>query len=198
MLKFAKKKSINIMRKMFLFVGLGNIGNEYKETRHNTGFLAVDKIIEEYNFINQGKKFHSEIWTGTINCEKGIIIKPQTFMNKSGIAVSEVANFYKIPLEKIYVFHDDLDLELGRVKHKIGGGSAGHNGIKSIDEMVGKDYHRVRIGIDRPQFDDVINFVVKKFTEEERVKVENSFIKIANNANLLLNNVNLFLTYISK
>jgi len=182
---------------MFLFVGLGNIGKEYDNTRHNTGFLAVDKIIEEYNFINQGKKFHSEIWTGSINCDKGIIIKPQTYMNSSGIAVSEVANFYKIPLENIFVFHDDLDLKLGRIKYKIGGSSAGHNGIKSIDSMIGKDYNRIRIGIDRPQFDDVINFVLKKFNEDERVILENSFIKIANNANLLLHNKDLFLTYIS-
>lgn len=183
---------------MFLFVGLGNIGNEYKDTRHNTGFLAIDKIIEEYNFINQGKKFHSEIWTGSINCEKGIIIKPQTYMNKSGIAVSEVANFYKIPLENIYIFHDDLDLKLGKIKYKIGGSSAGHNGIKSIDEMIGKNYNRIRIGIDRPQFDDVINFVLKKFNEDERITLENALIKISNNANLLLHNRDLFLTYISK
>lgn len=183
---------------MFLFAGLGNIGNEYENTRHNTGFLAVDSIIKEYNFVESGKKFHSQIWTGTINCEKGIIIKPQTYMNKSGIAVSEVANFYKISLEKIFVFQDDLDLKLGKVKVKTGGGSAGHNGIKSIDEMIGKDYNRVRIGIDRPQFGDVVNYVLKKFTEDERIVLENSFIKIANNANLLLNNRELFLTYIAR
>ena len=183
---------------MFLFVGLGNIGNEYENTRHNTGFLAVDKIIQEYNFINQGKKFHSEIWTGSINCEKGIIIKPQTYMNNSGVAVSEIANFYKIPPENIFVFHDDLDLKLGKIKYKIGGGSAGHNGIKSIDSMVGKDYHRIRIGIDRPQFGDVINFVLKKFSEDERISIENVLIKIAHSANLILHNRDLFMTYISK
>ena len=183
---------------MFLFVGLGNIGNEYENTRHNTGFLAVDSIIKESSFVENGKKFHSQIWTGRINCEKGIIIKPQTYMNKSGIAVSEVANFYKIPLDKIFVFQDDLDLKLGKVKVKTGGGSAGHNGIKSIDEMIGKDYNRVRIGIDRPQFGDVVNYVLKKFTEDERIVLENSFIKIANNANLLLNNRELFLTYIAR
>ncbi len=180
---------------MFLFVGLGNIGEEYKDTRHNVGFITADKFIREYNFSNQGKKFHSEIFSGTINCEKGLIIKPQTYMNKSGIAVSEVSRFYKIPLENIYVFHDDMDLELGRIKYKVGGGSAGHNGIKSIDEMVGKNYNRVRIGIGKPKFNgDVVNFVLNKFTEDERVSLENICDKIVSNANLLLNNKDLFLT----
>ncbi len=184
---------------MFLFVGLGNYGNEYENTRHNVGFIIADKFIREYNFINQGKKFHSEIFTGSINGEKGIIIKPQTYMNKSGIAVSEVARFYKIPLENIYVFHDDMDISLGRMKYKVGGSSAGHNGIKSIDEMIGKDYNRIRIGIGRPVFEgDIINFVLNKFTEDERVVIENICDKIVNNANLLLNNKNLFMTYVLK
>ena len=100
---------------MFLFVGLGNIGDEYNDTRHNVGFIIVDKLIREYNFNCQGKKFHSEIFFGTIDCEKGIIIKPQTYMNRSGVAVSEISRFYKIPLENIYVFHDDMDLDFGNL-----------------------------------------------------------------------------------
>lgn len=184
---------------MFLFVCLGNIGDEYKNTRHNTGFIIADKFIREYNFINQGKKFHSEIFTGTINGEKVILIKPQTYMNKSGIAVSEVARFYKIPLENIYVFHDDMDIAVGKMKYKVGGSSAGHNGIKSIDEMIGKDYNRIRIGIGRPKFNgDVINFVLNKFSEDDRVLLENICDKIVGNANLLLNNKDLFMTYVLK
>jgi len=180
---------------MFLFAGLGNIGNEYENTRHNTGFLIADKFIKEYNFIQQGKKFHSEIFTGTINCEKGIIIKPQTFMNNSGVAVSEVARFYKILPKDIYVFHDDMDIELGKMRYKVGGSAAGHNGIKSIDGLIGKEYNRIRIGTGKPKFkDDVINFVLNKFTEDERIYIENICDKIVNNANLLLNNKELFST----
>jgi PTH1 family peptidyl-tRNA hydrolase len=182
---------------MFLFVGLGNIGKEYENTRHNVGFIIADKFIKEYNFSQQSDKFHSEVWSGTINCEKCFIIKPQTFMNKSGIAVSEIKNFYKIPLENIYVFHDDLDVALGKVKYKVGGGSGGHNGIKSIDEMIGKEYNRVRIGIGRPVYkDDIVNFVLNKFSEDERISIENICDRIVNNINLLLNNKDLFLTKI--
>lgn len=184
---------------MILLVGLGNIGDEYENTRHNVGFVVADKMIREYNLSYDTKKFHSEIFTGFINGAKIILIKPQTYMNKSGIAVSEVANFYKIPLEDIYVFQDDMDLELGKMKFKTGGSSAGHNGIKSIDEMIGKDYHRIRIGIGRPKYNkDVINFVLNKFTEDERVKLENICDRIVNNANLMLNNRDLFLTNVLK
>lgn len=184
---------------MILLVGLGNIGTEYDNTRHNVGFLVADKMIREYNLLYDTKKFHSEIFTGFINGTKIILIKPQTYMNKSGIAVSEIANFYKIPLEDIYVFQDDMDLELGKMKFKTGGSSAGHNGIKSIDEMIGKDYHRIRIGIGRPKYNnDVINFVLNKFTEDERVKLENICDRIVNNANLMLNNRDLFLTNVLK
>jgi len=184
---------------MFLFVGLGNIGDEYQNTRHNVGFITVNNIIDQYTFSIQGKKFHSEIFSGIINSEKGLIIKPQTYMNRSGIAVSEISRFYKIATQDIYVFHDDMDLELGRVKCKIGGGSAGHNGIKSIDEMVGKNYNRVRIGIGRPKFnDDTINFVLGKFAKNERITIDTVCDRIARNIDYLLTNRDLFLTNIMK
>lgn len=184
---------------MFLFVCLGNIGEEYEDTRHNVGFLIANKIIREYNFSYDTKKFHSEIFNGTVNGAKIILIKPQTYMNKSGVAVSEVVKFYKIPIENIYVFQDDMDLELGKMKFKTSGGSAGHNGIKNIDEMIGKDYHRIRIGIGKPKYsNDVINFVLNKFTEDERVKIENICDRIVNNINLMLNNRDLFLTNVLK
>ena len=187
------------MKIMHLFVGLRNIREEYNNTRHNVGFMLVDKMIREYSFIYQSKKFHSEIFTGSINGEKIILIKPLTYMNKSGIAVSEVSKFYKIPLQNIYVFQDDMDLALGKMRLKNGCGSAGHNGIKSIDEMIGKNYNRVRIGIGRPNFDnDVINFVLNKFTEDERVKLENICDRIVSNANLLIINRDLFLTNVLK
>jgi PTH1 family peptidyl-tRNA hydrolase len=184
---------------MFLFVAIGNVGKEYVGTRHNTGFLVADKLIEEYNFTNDGKKFHSEIWQGTINCQRGIIIKPQTFVNNSGIAVAEVVKFYKIALADVYVFHDDLDLNLGRVKYKVGGSSGGHNGIKSIDELNGREYGRIRIGIGKPIYqDDTVNYVLGKFSEDERIKLENVLIKIVANANILLNNKPLFQEYMGE
>ncbi len=159
---------------MHLIVGLGNIGTEYERTRHNFGFLLFDQIIEDYGFSFQSKNFKSEIFAGEIAGEKVIAIKPQTFMNRSGIAVSQVASFYKIETKNIIVLHDDLDLELARIKVKIGGGNGGHNGLKSIDEMAGKNYMRLRLGIGRPQHlgFETSDYVLGKFTNEEMIAVE--------------------------
>ena len=173
---------------MHLLVGLGNIGRDYESTRHNFGFLLLDKIISDYNLVLQSKKFKSEIFIGEINQQKIIAIKPQTFMNLSGNAVLEVANFYKILPEKIIVFHDDLDLVLGKIKVKTGGGNAGHNGLKSLDEMIGKDYMRLRLGIGRPlnkEF-ETSDYVLGKFTKEEFLEVEKISQKISNLLNILL------------
>lgn len=166
---------------MKLLVGLGNIGKEYVSTRHNFGFLLLDKIVDDYGFSLQSKKFKSEIFTGEISGQKIIAIKPQTFMNLSGIAVLEVAKFFKIPLKDILVLHDDVDFELGKIKVKIGGGSAGHNGLKSIDEIVGKNYQRLRLGVGRPQNKefDTADYVLGKFSREEMKKVEEVNSKIS-------------------
>jgi len=154
---------------MFLLIGLGNPGNIYKNTRHNFGFKIIDQIIQDYDFDTKPiKKFSSEFFSGTINNTKTLCIKPQTYMNKSGIAVQSIATFYKIPLENIIVFHDDLDLELGRIKIKVGGGNAGHNGLKDIDQSIGKDYIRIRLGIGHPQSDNASSFVLGKFTSDEK------------------------------
>lgn len=158
---------------MYLFVGLGNIGKEYEYTRHNFGFMCVDHIVEKYGFRDKKEKFNATIFNSVIETHNVIIVKPSTYMNRSGIAVSQIKSFYKIPLENIFVFHDDLDLQLGRVKFKTGGSSGGHNGIKSIDEFVGNNYNRVRLGIGRPDNKDkVIGFVLDKFTNEEERKVK--------------------------
>ena len=151
----------------YLVVGLGNIGKEYENTRHNCGFMCIDEIIKNYNIGNFQNKFKAEIYSAELFSKKIIFAKPQTYMNKSGIAVSEIKKFYKIPIENIFVFHDDMDLEFCKIKYKLGGGSAGHNGIKSIAEMIGKNFHRIRIGIGHPENHDVINFVLKKFNSEE-------------------------------
>lgn len=159
---------------MHLLVGLGNIGREYELTRHNFGFLLLDKIIDDYSLNAQGKKFKSEIFIGEIGEEKVIAIKPQTFMNRSGIAVAEVANFFRIDPKNILVLHDDVDLALGKIKVKIAGGNGGHNGLKSIDEMIGKNYMRLRLGVDRPankEF-ETADYVLAKFSKEEALRVD--------------------------
>ncbi len=158
---------------MYLFVGLGNIGKEYEYTRHNFGFMCVDHIVKIYRFRDKKEKFNATIFNSVIETHNVIITKPSTYMNRSGIAVSQIKSFYKIPLENIFVFHDDLDLQLGRVKFKTGGGSGGHNGIKSIDKSIGNNYNRIRLGIGRPDNrDKVVDFVLDKFTNKEERKVK--------------------------
>lgn len=166
---------------MHLLVGLGNIGREYESTRHNFGFLLLDQIIKDHGFTLQSKKFKSEVFSGEINGKKIIALKPQTFMNRSGIAVAEAASFYKIAPKNILVFHDEVDLVLGKIKVKVGGGSAGHNGLKSIDEMVGKDYVRVRLGVGRPENKEfsTADYVLGKFSKDEMVMVEKVNEKIS-------------------
>lgn len=159
---------------MYLLVGLGNIGREYEKTRHNFGFIALDKILEKFNFEKKSNKFNSELFEGTIDGIKIIAIKPQTYMNRSGIAVLEITNFYKIPSNKIIVLHDEIDIEFGKIKMKIGGGNAGHNGLRSIDEKIGNNYWRIRIGVSRPKNPDyeIADYVLSNFNIEEIVEVE--------------------------
>lgn len=166
---------------MYLLVGLGNIGLEYEQTRHNFGFLLLDQIIADFGFTSNAKKFKSEVFSGLIAGKKIIALKPHTFMNRSGVAVTEAASFYKIDPKNILVFHDDLDLALGKVKVKVGGGSAGHNGLKSLDEHVDKNYTRLRLGIGRPEHKgfDTADYVLGKFSKEEMMLVEKINLKIS-------------------
>ncbi len=158
---------------MFLLVGLGNPGKGYEDTRHNTGFKAVDEIIRRFSFIENGKKFNSLCFSGQLAGQKTIAIKPQSFMNRSGQAVGEAARFYKILPEHIIVLHDDLDIAIGKVKAKIGGGSGGQNGIKDIDNHLGVGYRRIRIGIGHPgDKNQVSNYVLKPFSKAELTEVE--------------------------
>lgn len=159
---------------MFLLIGLGNFGKEYTKTRHNFGFMAIDNIVEKYGFSAAGKKFSSEIFTGEIANKKIIALKPQTYMNLSGKAALEAVQFYKISTQNIIVLHDEIDLPLGTIKTKIGGGNAGHNGLKSIDSTIGKEYWRIRLGVGRPQNAEfeIADYVLSKFTQEESFIVE--------------------------
>ena len=139
---------------MLLLTGLGNPGSQYARHRHNIGFMAINKIAGHFEFGPERKKFHSILREGTIETDKGrvktLLLKPETFMNESGRAVMAATTFYKLKPEQIFVFHDELDLAPGKVRMKQGGGHAGHNGLRSIDAHLGKNYHRIRLGIGHP------------------------------------------------
>jgi PTH1 family peptidyl-tRNA hydrolase len=174
---------------MHLLAGLGNPGLEYKTTRHNYGFIVLDEIILKYGFEkSSSKKFSSDIFFGEIFGKKIIALKPKTYMNLSGLAILEAINFYKIPSEKIIVFHDEVDLELSRIKVKQGGGSAGHNGIKSIDHHIGREYVRVRLGVSKPAEKNFIisDYVLSKFSDDEKIVVKKISSIIAGSMPILL------------
>ncbi|HBK90219.1 MAG TPA: aminoacyl-tRNA hydrolase, partial [Parvularcula sp.] len=135
---------------MLLIVGLGNPGEKYARHRHNVGFMAVDAIAGAHRFGPERKKFQGVIREGEIGGVKFLSLKPQTFMNDSGLSVGAAMRFYKIEPADVVVFHDELDLAPGKIKAKIGGGLAGHNGLKSIAEHIGEEFRRVRIGIGHP------------------------------------------------
>ncbi|HNR76581.1 MAG TPA: aminoacyl-tRNA hydrolase [Parvularculaceae bacterium] len=135
---------------MLLLVGLGNPGEKYKNHRHNVGFMAVDAIADAHRFGAARSKFQGELREGEIDGGKAIALKPQTYMNESGRAVGAAMRFFKLSPADVIVFHDELDLAAGKIKVKCGGGNAGHNGLRSIDEHIGNDFRRVRIGIGHP------------------------------------------------
>ena len=184
---------------MFLICGLGNPGKEYINTRHNIGFRLVDKLISFYNFLPFKKDNKKEIFKGSIDNNVCLLMKPLNFMNLSGQPIREIISFYKIEKNKIFIIHDDLDLELGKVKIKLGGGNSGHNGLSSIDEMIGNDYYRIRVGIDHPGMKHLVsNYVLNKFNEDEINKIENQLDNITKNFEILLNDTSLFLTKLAE
>jgi len=150
---------------MYLISGLGNPGDKYKNTRHNIGFLVIDKITKNLSTTNiNNSNFQAIVQKNLSN----LYVKPQTFMNLSGESILSIVEYYNIPNENIIVVHDDLDLPFGTVKFKVGGGHGGHNGLRSIDSHVGKDYIRVRVGIGKPENKaDVANYVLSDFSKEE-------------------------------
>ena len=135
---------------MQIWVGLGNPGAQYALHRHNVGFMAADIIAEVHGFSPWSKKFRSLIAEGRIGRQRVMLLKPQTFMNDSGDAVQQALKFYKLDMDALTVFHDELDLAPFKVKVKLGGGTAGHNGLRSIDASLGPEFRRVRIGIGHP------------------------------------------------
>jgi len=176
---------------MILIVGLGNPGNDYKETRHNVGFLVLDLMLEDHASSNwtHESKFKSDISIIDNNSTKVILCKPTGFMNLSGISIQLLASFYKISTDNIIVIHDDLDLPVGKVKYKIGGGTGGHNGLKSIDQSIGNNYHRIRIGIGKPDHVsyDISDYVLSKLTYEESKIIKNSLDFLLKEFSLITN-----------
>jgi peptidyl-tRNA hydrolase, PTH1 family len=153
---------------MLLFVGLGNPDPEYRDNRHNVGFMAVDEIVRRHGFSPARARFQGLAAEGRLDTERVMILKPATYMNESGRSVGEAARYFKIPPEDIFVFHDDLDLAAGKVRVKNGGGHAGHNGLRSIDQHIGKDYWRIRVGIGHPgDKSKVHGHVLKDFSKDE-------------------------------
>ncbi len=176
---------------MFLIVGLGNPGSEYRDTRHNVGFNFVDNLSAQLaTRLERKDKFKAYYALTKLDDWEVFLLKPDTYMNLSGISVKLIASFYKIPTDKIIIIHDDIDLNLGRVAYKFSGGAAGHNGLKSIDENIGNNYHRIRLGIGRPS--DlrymVSDYVLGKFTLEEGAVIGESIEKAIKNLHFLFNN----------
>ena len=172
---------------MLLFVGLGNPTPDSENNRHNIGFKMIDALNQKFSLSKQKPKFKGLLTTGNI-CEKKIYaIKPLTFMNNSGICIRELIEYFKIDAEDVFVFHDDLDIEFGKVKAKTAGTSAGHKWIESIDKFIGKDYSRVRIGIGRPNTKtDVSEHVLKDFNEDEMLHLEKTTDNIINSISMLI------------
>jgi PTH1 family peptidyl-tRNA hydrolase len=171
---------------MLLFVGLGNPGAKYAGNRHNVGFMAVEAIAKRHGLPPWRRRFQGVATEGPIGGTRVQLLLPGTFMNESGRAVSEAMHFYKTPLSDVVVFHDELDLTASKVRVKLGGGIAGHNGLRSVTEHVGNDYRRVRIGIGHPGVKDLVHgYVLNDFAKTERPWVEALIDIIADNAELL-------------
>jgi peptidyl-tRNA hydrolase, PTH1 family len=171
---------------MLLLVGLGNPGARYAGNRHNIGFMAVQEIAKRHGIGPWRRRFQGVACEGPIDGERALLLLPGTFMNESGRAVAEAAHFYKLPLNDITVLHDEIDLTPGKVRVKIGGGIAGHNGLRSISEHIGNDYRRVRIGVGHPGNKDLVqHYVLSDFAKSESGWVEALLSIIADNAGLL-------------
>ena len=154
---------------MKLLVGLGNPGPKYSKNRHNVGFMALDAIASEHGFSEWRSKFQGQMSEGSLNAEKTILLKPETFMNNSGQSVQAALRFFKADPTDVVVFHDEIDLGPGKVRVKSGGGHAGHNGLRSLHAHIGPDYGRVRIGVGHPgQKEKVPGYVLSDFSKTDR------------------------------
>jgi peptidyl-tRNA hydrolase, PTH1 family len=171
---------------MLLFVGLGNPGAKYARNRHNIGFMAVDEIARRHGFAPWRRRFQGEASEGALDGERTILLKPATFMNESGRAVQEAASFFKLGAGEITVFQDELELPPAKLRVKVGGGIAGHNGLRSISSHIGNDYRRVRLGIGHPGVKDLVHaYVLADFAKDDAPWVTALCEAVADNAPLL-------------
>ena len=172
---------------MQLLVGLGNPSLDNKNNRHNIGFKIIDAINQKFSLSKQKPKFKGLLTTGDISNNKIYAIKPLTFMNNSGICIRELIEYFRIDVEDVIVFHDDLDIDFGKIKTKLGGSSAGHNGIASIDKFIGKEYSRVRVGIGKPETKiSVSDYVLNNFNDEEKIELEKITTNIIDSMPILI------------
>ena len=163
---------------MYLIVGLGNPEEEYSNTRHNMGFNVINKLAEEYKIDVNKNKFDALLGTGSIEGKKVILLKPQTYMNLSGKSIIQVVNFYKIPLQNVFVIYDDIDIEPGLIRIRKKGSSGSHNGMKSVvAELNSEDFARIRVGIGKPENNDMINYVIGKIPKEGQEPLEEGVLK---------------------
>ena len=171
---------------MRLFVGLGNPGAKFAGHRHNIGFMVVDEIARRHGFAPWRRRFQGETAEGTLDGERVVLLRPATFMNESGRAVQEAASFFKLAPGEVTVFQDELELPPAKLRVKVGGGIAGHNGLRSISSHIGNDYRRVRLGIGHPGVKELVHgYVLSDFAKDERPWVAALREAIAENAGLL-------------
>ena len=172
----------------FLFVGLGNYGKKYENTIHNAGFIAIDFISEQWNSADSWKEKYDGFYkTAEFEGHKITLLKPQTYMNNSGICVSQFKNFYKFEINNIFVFHDDIDLQPKQIKFKTGGGNGGHNGLKSLDAHMENNYHRIRFGVGKPTGQiDISNYVLSSIDNDSLHFIEDTTKKIIKNMHFFL------------
>lgn len=176
---------------MKLIVGLGNPGPRYETTRHNAGFLAIDRLIERWQATGPQEKNHAELFQTSFKGEKILLIKPQTFMNRSGLSVGPLFQFHKCAPQDLIVLHDEVDLPSNQLRIKQGGGTGGHNGLKSLDQHIGNeftDYYRIRIGVGKNVAMDTGDHVLQPFTDEELQGLDPLLDKIAEATELLIEN----------
>ena len=172
---------------MILLVGLGNPTPNSQDNRHNIGFKIIDAVNKKFSLSKQKPKFKGLLTTGNISNKKIYAIKPLTFMNNSGICIRELIEYFRIGVEDVIVFHDDLDIDFGKIKAKLGGSSAGHNGIASIDKFIGKEYSRVRVGIGKPETKiSVSDYVLNNFNDEEKIELEKITTNIIDSMPILI------------
>jgi len=172
---------------MRLFVGLGNPGAKYAHNRHNIGFMVVDEIARRHGFAPWRRRFQGETSEGMLDRERVVLLKPATYMNESGNSVQEASNFFKLGESDVAVFHDEIELPPAKVRVKVGGGIAGHNGLRSISAHIGNEYRRVRLGVGHPGVKDLVHMhVLNDFAKSERPWLEALIDIVADNAALLV------------